>query len=410
MKIAFFLDDFPSISQTFILSQINGVIDQGHQVDIYARRKTNINVKHNALMVHNLPNRTTYLEAMPHNRIHRIILASKSFFVHSCWQHPKLLLKSINLKSYRPMLKLFFSALPFFRIGPKQYDVIHCQFGHIGPIVIDLIEIGALKGELITSFRGHDIAQKSSRVHGDYSKLFAKGRLFLPVSKSLMALLVENGCPQNKISVLHSGIDCNKFQFKERSLAPEEKIKIISTARLVEKKGITYAIDAIGELIQKGLNLEYKIIGDGPLKKELESQANDLGLSNAVQFLGWRTHDEVQQELNEAHIFLAPSVTAKSGDKEGIPNAIKEAMAQGMPIISTTHSGIPELVEDGISGYLAPERNVIALAEKIEECCRNSSNWKEMGHAGRKKVMEEFDIAELNKKLVNLYKEAVQRS
>jgi len=119
---------------------------------------------------------------------------------------------------------------------------------------------------------------------------------------------------------------------------------------------------------------------------------------------GWKNHDEIIQLLDETHILVAPSITAKSGDQEGIPNVVKEAMAMGIPVVSTLHGGIPELVDDGVSGFLVPECDADAIAESLRYLIDHPDKWNEMGYAGRKHIEADFDIESLNDQLVALYK------
>ena len=147
------------------------------------------------------------------------------------------------------------------------------------------------------------------------------------------------------------------------------------------------------------------IAGDGPLRNDLERMVTDLGLGAEVHLAGPKTRDEVLTLLGEAHLLVAPSVTAASGETEGIPNVLKEAMATGIPAIGTWHSGIPELVTDGVSGLLVPERDVDALAEALVTLVDHPGRWPAMGLAGRQRVEAEFDSDKLNKDLVELYEQ-----
>ncbi len=203
--------------------------------------------------------------------------------------------------------------------------------------------------------------------------------------------------------------------FKKTAIAkalPEisPEILIISVARLVEKKGLTYGIEAVGQLIKKipQLKLKYYIIGDGVLKSQLESQIQQLNLENTVELLGWRKQQEVQQLMSQADVMLASSITSKNGDCEGIPVSLMEAMAQEIPVISTYHSGIGELVADGISGYLVPEKEVVAITAKLEHLVMHPQLRRQMGQAGRKKVIEEYNINLLCDRLTQIYQQLVQ--
>jgi colanic acid/amylovoran biosynthesis glycosyltransferase len=218
-----------------------------------------------------------------------------------------------------------------------------------------------------------------------------------------MERLLEAGCDRSKVVVLHSGIDCARFQYIERHHRKGEAMRIVTIGRLTEKKGIAFAIQAVAQVIASGRNLSYTIVGEGPLRAELLRLVEELDLSKHVQLLGWRTRDQVVDLIEAAHVLLAPSVTAADGDEEGIPNSVKEAMASGMQVVSTNHGGIPELVEDGVSGYLVPQRDVEAIADRLRQLIDHPQAWANMGQAARKRVMAEFDIDKLNDELVRLY-------
>jgi len=133
-------------------------------------------------------------------------------------------------------------------------------------------------------------------------------------------------------------------------------------------------------------------------------------MGQQVRLLGWKTHEEVKRLLEESHVLVAPSLTSQNGDQEGIPNAIKEAMASGLPVISTFHSGIPELVSDGVSGLLVPERDVTAIANALAYLISHPEVCEEMGRAGRRRVEQEFDTNILNKQLEELYMGIMQET
>src|SRR5207253_10169038 len=133
-------------------------------------------------------------------------------------------------------------------------------------------------------------------------------------------------------------------------------------ARLVPKKGIEYAIRAVAKVVPQlaadGRRVQYQIVGDGQLRDSLVQLTEQLGLDQSVTFLGWKTHAEVAALIAEADALLAPSITADDGDKEGNPVSIMEALAVGRPVFSTFHSAIPEIVRDGVNGFLVAERDV----------------------------------------------------
>jgi len=282
--------------------------------------------------------------------------------------------------------------------------VIHAQFGTYGPLALRLVETGALRGKIVTSFRGYDATKYLRANPHAYAALFRKSKFFLPVSQALARRIVEAGCEPDNIHVHHSGIECARFQYLERKRVGDEATSIVMVGRLVEKKGIGYGIQAIARVIASGRALSCTIIGTGPLREELERLIRELGVDAHVRMVGSKSHSEVIQALAQSHILMAPSVTAADGDEEGIPNTLKEAMAMGLPVIGTVHAGIPELVENGVSGFLVPEHDVTALADRLMHLVDHPETWAAMGHAGRRRIEAEFDTDRLNDELLVLYK------
>ncbi len=405
MRVAFFVDGFPVVSETFILNQITGLIDRGHTVDIFARgRRHHANV-HSAIHDYSLMEKTTYLDASG-TRLQRIADAAR-LLASSVWLAPKGMRVLFNLvRHYGDSAP--FNTLSVLRIASRDlqdgpYDVIHCQYGTLGRALVRFRDRGLIHGRLVTSFRGHDITQSDKLNEGYYDELFLKADLLLPVSHDLEARLVALGAPVERTVVLHSGIDCSRFRFRERTRTAGMPLVIVTIARLVEMKGVAYGIEAIAMLIRSGVQLVYHVIGDGPLYNELRALTERLGIAACVQLHGAKSNDDVLLLLDSADVLLAPSVTAANGEAEGIPNAVKEAMATGLPVVATRHSGIPELVEHGVSGYLVPERDAAALAERLNYLNVHSELWRDMGSKGREKVEREFDMHSLNDTLVKLY-------
>lgn len=406
------IDQFPSLSETFILNQITGLIDRGHEVDIYSDEFGNTSKVHPEVERYQLVNRTYYTK-MP-SGLSRRWPKALGLLLANFYKAPRVLGRSLNFSKYNEsdygdqgsILKCFYSAIPF--LGKPRYDIIHCHYGRNGIKSLMLKEIGVSSGKLIVSFHGFDISNYVDKYGNNiYEKLFEEGDLFLPIGESWKNRLMELGCNEEKIIVHRMGIDCSKFSFRERFPNLTRPIQLVSVARLVEKKGLEYSIRAIAKLAQNHPNIEYKIAGDGPLQNELEKLINELQVQKQVQLLGWKKQSEILEILNGADILLAPSVTSKDGDREGIPVTLMEGMARGIPVVSTYHSGIPELVQDGGSGFLVPERNVDALAEKIDYLINHPECCAMMGRAGRTFVEDKYDINKLNDRLVEIYQQVL---
>ena len=401
MKIAFIVGQFPALSQTFILNQITGLIDRGHEVDIYTNLPGNDPKIHADVERYNLLNRTFYLK-MPANKFLRL-LKGMYLIITNFHKKPMALLKSLNIfKFMGKSLRILYVIVPFLNKGP--YDVVHCHFGPNGNTGVFLREVGIFKGKVITTFYGYDISRHIREQGEDaYEYLFSKGDLFLALSDRMKEELIRLGCNKQKIVVHRLGVDIKKFNFSSRKLKNNGKANLLTIARLVEKKGVQYSVKAVAEVLKKYRNIEYKIVGDGPLKRDLAGLISELNISDNVQLIGWRRQEEIIELLKDTDILLAPSVTAQDGDQEGTPTVLIEALAQGIPVISTYHSGIPELVQDGISGFLVPERDTNALAEKIIYLLEHQEIWAEMGHVGHDHVEKNYNIERLNDQLVELY-------
>jgi colanic acid/amylovoran biosynthesis glycosyltransferase len=404
MKIAFIVSGFPLLSETFILNQITGLLDRGHQVDIYASRLTNEPKVHADVEKYNLIGRTYCYHAIPTSKIRRLAKAISLLAAHFNTR-PVVLLRSLNVFKYAEAsisLQIFYEAIPFVDKGP--YDIVHCHFGPNGILGVLMKEIGAVEGKVVTTFRGYDLSSYlQDKGDNVYDYLFERGDLFLSVSNRFKDKLVELGCDERKIAVHRSGVNTHKLNFPVRKLKNDGQVQLLTVARLVEKKGVQYGIQAIAKVLERFPNIMYKIAGDGPRKSSLVRMIKELDIDDKVKLLGWKQHGEIVALMREADILLAPSVTSKGGDQEGIPGVLMEALASRLPVISTQHSGIPELVQDGKSGFLVPERDVDALAEKLVYLIRHPEIWPEMGQAGRAYVEEHHDINKLNDQLVETY-------
>jgi len=398
MKIAFIVSSFPTISETFILNQITGLIGLGHDVDIFAFWKPRKEKVHKEIIEYDLLKKTTYFN-IPKSRFSRLLKSIRVFFRYFI-SYPRQIIRCIVYTKHHAISALI-KLVPFLR---KKYDVVHCHFGPNGNEIIFLKDIFP-EVRFITTFHGYDITQfLYKNTNGVYKDLFKKCDLFMPISNLWKERLERLGCPREKIIVQRMGVDTERITIKEKFQAKNE-VKIITVARLVEKKGLKYSISAVARVIKKYPKVTYYIVGDGDLKKELMVLISQLGLDDKIKLLGSLENNKVKELMKESDIFLLTSVTSSVGDMEGIPVSLMEAMATGLPVISTYHSGIPELVEDGKSGFLVPEKNVDALVEKLEYLIENHQIWSEMGKAGRKFVEENFNINVLNKRLEKLYKD-----
>jgi colanic acid/amylovoran biosynthesis glycosyltransferase len=402
LRIAFFVHEFPAISETFVLNQITGLLDRGHDVTIFAVCPRPEALVHEDVERYGLRARTRYLN-MPDGAGIRIARGFAAMLHHG-WTHLRIFFRALNVRRYgrdATSLRLLFWALCL--RDEKSFDVIQCHFGPIGQLTAKLRDIGAIEGRLVTAFHGVDISAYVRDKRDYYDFLFATGDLFQPISRAWSRKLVELGCDPARIEIHHMGIDSTRYPFRPRRYEADRPLRVLTVGRMVEKKGIADGLRAVAEVINQGIPVHYLVIGDGPLRGELERLVRDLKIEAQVEFGGWRDQAAVAQLMAENDVLLAPSVTSSDGDQEGIPVTIMEAMAAGMLVVSTEHSGIPELVEHARSGLLVPERDVMALTGALLRLVRSPDLWPAMCAAAREAVRREFEIATLNDRLVDRY-------
>ena len=399
MKVALFLSNFPTLPETFILNQITGLIDLGVDIDIYASANPYEGKVHPQVKKYKLVERVSYSDSIA--PLFKRLTKGVKIVLKNFYKNPLAYTEAIKSRSLRD---LFYVNNFLTNESKKSYDLIHAHYGSNGLIGAILKEAGVFRGKLITSFHGYDFSKLiNERGSETYKELFRIGDLFTANTNFTKGKLIELGCSKSKIVMLPVGMDINFFNFRERYLRDRSLVKLLTIARMVEKKGLEYAIKAVSRVAQKYSNIEYNIIGDGILRSRLENLIKELGISDKINLLGWKTQEELKSLLQEAHIFILTSVTAGDGDMEGQGLVLQEAQAVGLPVLSTLHNGIPEGVIDGKSGFLVPERDVDALVKKLEYLIEHPELWPEMGRYGRKFVEERYDIQKLNQRLVKIY-------
>lgn len=394
-NIVFMLAEFPMLSETFILNQIALFVDQGFNVRIVSMNRSYSGLQHPWVKRYALMDKVEYV--FDRNQpLHKMatLLRSIAADIAQCRGATLKQLWTLGAKSY-----LLSRAIP------EQEALVICHFGHIGA---EVAKIKALRPapnlKLITFFHGADVSIHSFLEHyrQAYQTLFAHGNLMLPISQFWANRLVQMGCPAQKIQVQHMGIEVDTFSFSPqyRGRALPNPVQLISVCRFVEKKGLPILIDCMKLL---GPQYHLTVIGDGPLWANIEQQIQHLGLEQSVTLCGPLTSDEVAIRLGKADAFILPSVTASNGDMEGIPVALMEAMAKGLLVFSTRHSGIPELVEDGVNGYLVAENDAAQLAERIGHTFEQQTGEQRqlIADAARRTVETDFNVKLLNDGLVS---------
>lgn len=402
MKVGFFLLKFPLSSETFVLNQITAFIDMGFEVEIVALQKGDIQNTHAAWTKYNLAARTRWLQDEPQGKVaklrHRASQTLRGIHRKNTWQ-------ALNLKRYGAESRnLILSAICGQVVTPLHADVFIAHFGPAGVTAAKLRELGVIRGKIATIFHGIDISSRDVLNHytPEYQQLFRRGDLMLPISDLWAGRLQKMGCPREKIAVSRMGVDMTRFSPRPVK-APATPLEIISVARLTEKKGLHVAIEACRQLKEQGVAFRYRILGIGPWERRLRTLIEQYQLEDVVEMPGFKPSHEVKAILDDADVFLLPSVTGADGDMEGIPVALMEAMAVGIPVVSTLHSGIPELVEADKSGWLVPENDARALAQRLAAFSQlDTDELAPVIKRAREKVEHDFNQQVINRELASL--------
>ena len=395
MEVLSFVRRFPCLSQTFVAQQYLGLKELGVSLTILADGGDDHDWVHTDMANRELLPQVRY-HHIPASRRQRLLPALRLLALGP----PPGLLKRLGLLNpwYGGMeaasLRLLFQAATVSACRPP--DLLHAHFGPVGAMVAALRQAGVVEAPLITTFYGYDVSRTPAHT---YRYLFQSGDLHLVLSQRMGLRLMEMGAPPEKIVIHPLGVNLSLFH--PRAAAVHPTLNILSVARLVPKKGIADGLRAIAAAAAQ-IPLHYTIIGDGPCRAELEALAASLKIADRVTFLGGRPNQDVLDYLHHTDLLLAPSVTAPDGDAEGTPMVILEAQAAGIPVLSTYHAGITEIVVPGESAKLVAEHDWLAMQEGILELT-SPSRRQQMGDVGRAFVERHHDSRQLSQRLFECY-------
>lgn len=256
----------------------------------------------------------------------------------------------------------------------------------------------------VVSFHGADVS--SSLSDGNFAELLTCVDLFLARSQTLADQLIARGCPAERVRLSRTSVPIPE---NCAGAHPERNgtYRLLQACRFIPKKGLDITIRATASLVAKGLDITLDLAGDGPEHATLKQLAAELGIERRVNFLGFLGNQELLSSLPGYSLFVHPSRITSSGDREGIPNAMLEAMACGLPVVATGHSGIPEAVKDGIEGRLVAQDDAEGLANAITEILSKPSLYAAMSVAARARIISEFSQQSSIDQLCSAYREAI---
>lgn len=284
------------------------------------------------------------------------------------------------------------------QVGP---DVIHAHFGPAGILVAPVAQ--RLEVPLIVTFYGYDISELvEERFWREcYSRLWSCVQCATVLSEEMRQAAIELGAPDENLRIVRLSRNLEKFPFR----TPSRKVrKVLFVGRLVEKKAPQDAIEALLLANEEGAGLELNMVGDGPLRNQVQTFVREREAEEDVTFHGRVPNEKVTDLMNQADAFLLPSKTAPNGDREGTPTVLVEAQAVGLPCVSTRHAGIPEMIPKANHELLVGEGDTKTLAEILHSLANRSvDDLERIARRGRQKVMKDFNLKKESKKIIKIY-------
>ncbi len=288
----------------------------------------------------------------------------------------------------------------------RPADLMHIYFGHTGVHLLPFVE--EWKRPCVVSFHGMDIQERPQQEGYDAQMraLLQVVPLVLARSRSLFAALGKWGCPPEKLRLNRTGIPLGQFPFQQRPMPADGSWRFVQACRLVAKKGLGTALRAFAKFHALHPKAKFCIAGDGPMKAEMEAMIGELGLREAVELRGFLSQQDLAALFARSHVFLHPSEMPPDQNQEGVPNSMLEAMATGLPVLATTHGGIPEAVTHERTGLLVPERDDAALFAAMQHVTAETDFLYILGQAAARTVREEFEQGRAIERLEGFYDEA----
>lgn len=407
-NVAYVVKAWPRLSETFVLNEIISLEQRGLRIRIFSVREPDPGPSHSK--VSQVRAKVTYLAFGTHWK--QVVPANLRQFCRRPGRYLRVLLQAILTRVVRrhrfaPPRHFFEAAYLADILSSSPTDHLHAHFAST-PALIALY-VHRLCGIPYT-FTAH---AKDIYVSDPYTlrvKLEEARAVVTCTRYNQRFLSSQYGllC-DGKVRSIYHGLDVSQFHFRLPTKRDSGDPIILSVARLVEKKGLGVLIAAADILCRRGRFFHVEIIGSGPQREALRAQAQQLGVTDRVRLFGTQAHDVVCRAYQQASVFVLPCVVASNGDRDGIPNVLLEAMASGVPVVSTPISGIPELIESGLDGLLVPPNDPAALAEAIDNLLASQELRESLARAARAKIETSFSLDASAERLLSLFGELEPR-
>ena len=409
MRIAMIVGSFPVVSQTFIPTQIAGLLDRGCDVQIISVgcRGSGCDIP-KTVSDYKMLDRTHFPAGDDGSAVGRIRHRVKQVVGHG-WRHPVPVIRGLNpVRFGKRAFNLFCSsmALHLARIGP--FDIVHVHFGTIGLLVMDFLDVAGCTAPLVVTYHGSDINEilpDGSQL--DYRGLFDRAQGVTANSRFTVRRLIVRGCPSGMIKRIPMGTSMASFPVLQRKREANDPVRFLTVGRVIPFKGIDYVIRALPAVVEANADVEYHVVGPPNHRDEYMELARELGVDKHVFFHGAKPHHEIRDYLERCDVFVLAGVVADDGTVEAQGVVLAEAQATGMPVITTDVGGIPESTGDGRAGIMIKERDVEALSEAMLRMISMRDRWEELGQIGRKYVERKFGLDQSTDRLMRFYRQLV---
>jgi colanic acid/amylovoran biosynthesis glycosyltransferase len=285
-------------------------------------------------------------------------------------------------------------------------DAVLAEYGPVGVLVKDAcLRTGV---PLVVHFHGYDASVREvlEEHRESYPEMFRAACAVVAVSRAMQQKLISLGASAEKVHYNPCGVDCDELRGAEPEAAPPV---FVAVGRFVEKKAPHLTLRAFAEVRRARPSARLRMLGDGPLLESSRALASELGVAEAVEFLGAQPHERVREEMRAARCFVQHSVEAPNGDCEGTPVGVLEAGASGLPLVSTRHAGIPDVVEEGATGFLVNEGDVGGMAERMARLADDPALAGHMGRAARRHIAENFSTEQSDRRLWGVIESCIAR-
>lgn len=317
---------------------------------------------------------------------------------------------SLSSRIYNLLFFKLIGYFPRFASHLRDAKLLHVHFGY------NAVKLAGLKRHLripmIVSFYGIDAfsypLQKSNN-RKRLLRMFKDADKVLVLGPYMKKALIELGCPESSIHIHHLGVDLSRIKYRQRTCDPAQAVSFLLASSFVEKKGVDICMKALSNLKDQ-IDFSVDVIGDGPLKSSIVEIIKEGGIEDRVRLHGYQPYDFFINLAYESDVFLQASKTSSSNDKEGTPMSLVDAMATGLPVVATRHSDIPEIVQEGSTGFLAEENSVSEFEKAIMKMADKRTEISSFSEESRKWIEEQFDVKKQSQRLSNMYLEMMKNS